>query len=236
MNYQQQSARLYDKIYHFKDYAAEVATLQAMIAARATRPYHTLLDVGCGTGNHLIYLKDHYACTGIDYSPAMLDIAREKLPDMSLHEGDMRTFALDQTFDVVACLFSAVGYMQTQTDLNLAVTNMARHVAPGGLLIVEAWLYFGDFNPQHMGTLTVDEPDLKLSRMSRNRLENDGRLSIMDMHHMVSTPGNFDYFIEQHAMGLFTHDEYLAAVADSGLTTSFEAGGLTGRGMYFGVK
>jgi len=107
------SAEWYDLIYRWKDYRAEVNALRGYFARYESRPTHTILDVACGTGAHLIHLNDHYTCTGLDYSPDMLRVARAKLPDLPIHEGDMRTFDLGMTFDVVLCLFSAIGYMHT---------------------------------------------------------------------------------------------------------------------------
>jgi ubiquinone/menaquinone biosynthesis C-methylase UbiE len=56
-----QSAEFYDAIYHFKDYRAEAERLHALIQTHIRRPARTLLDVARGTGQHLTYLRDHYA-------------------------------------------------------------------------------------------------------------------------------------------------------------------------------
>lgn len=230
----EKTARLYDKIYSYKDYNAEAQQLHEMITAHATRPYHTLLDVGCGTGAHLKPLQAWYQCAGVDYSEAMIAVAREKLPELPLTVGDMRTFELGQTFDVVICLFSAIGYMQTIDDLNTAVANMARHIAPGGLLIFEGWFPPGGFNPGHMGLLTIDEPNFKLARTNRNIVH--GRLSIMEMHILVNVPEGIEYLIEVHEMGLFSKAEYVEAMTRVGLQADVEPNGLIGRGLYFGIK
>jgi SAM-dependent methyltransferase len=228
------SARLYDKMYGGKDYDAEAQTLQRMIAARATRPYKSLLDVGCGTGAHLVPLQGVYECAGVDYSEAMLEIAREKLPQIPFTAGDMRTFDLGRPFDIVTCLFSAIGYMKTVDDLNAAVANMARHVAPGGLLVFEGWFPPGGFNPSHLAMLTVDEPTFKLARTNRNIVR--GRVSIMEMHHLVNTPDGIDYFIERHELGLFSKAEYMDAITRAGLRADVDPQGLIGRGLYFGMR
>ncbi len=230
----ERSARLYDKIYGFKNYEAEVDGLKTLIQTHASRPYHALLDVGCGTGEHLRLLRDSYICAGVDFSEPMLAAAHEKLPDLSLTLGDMRTFDLHQTFDVVICLFSAIGYMATPADLDQAVANMAHHVAVGGLLIVEAWLHPGQFTPGHLGMLTIDEPDFKLARMNTSWI--DGRLSLMDMHHLISMAAGIEYFVERHSMGLFTSDEYVAAFERTGLRVTVDPVGFAGRTLYIASR
>lgn len=228
------SARVYDALYSFKNYAAEVETLRGLIEQHSLKPAKTLLDVACGTGAHLACLKQYYTCTGVDITPEQLTIAREKLPDVKFCEGDMRDFDLGTSFDVVVCLFSSIGYMKTVDQLRHAFANMAKHVAPGGLLVVEPWFGPGQFKDGHVSASFVDKPEFKVSRMSVSHVV--GRLSIMDMHHLVATPEGIEHFVERHEMGLFTHAEYLDAVAAAGLNPVYNEQGLTGRGLYLGVK
>jgi ubiquinone/menaquinone biosynthesis C-methylase UbiE len=50
------SARFYDAIYSFKDYAQESAKIDALIRQHSHSGGSTLLDVACGTGAHSGYL------------------------------------------------------------------------------------------------------------------------------------------------------------------------------------
>ena len=125
------SARYYDHIYSFKDYRKEADILREVIERYGGSDGHRLLDVACGTGKHIEYLRRDFRVEGVDLLEEFLQIARGKFSDISFHQGDMRAFDLDRQFDVVTCLFSAIGYMQTLEDLNAAVANMARHLLPG---------------------------------------------------------------------------------------------------------
>ena len=134
-----QSAEFYDALYAWKDYPAEAARLHEIIESRAPAAA-TLLDVACGTGHHLEHLRAWYSVEGVDIEPSLLEVARGRLPGVPLHMGDMRHFNLGRQFDVITCLFSSIGYMQTPVDLLHALVNMAGHLAEGGVLIVEPWL------------------------------------------------------------------------------------------------
>lgn len=62
------------------------------------RPHESIVDIGCGTGETLSCLSAqvHLQLTGIDPSPYMLDMARQKLgPRVDFHRG----FAEDLPFD-----------------------------------------------------------------------------------------------------------------------------------------
>ncbi len=227
------SARFYDAIYSFKDYAAE-ADLVTRYIRSLTPETRTLLDVACGTGLHMEHLRRNFIVEGIDLDPDLLTIAREGNLDGVFHEGDMRDFDLGKTFDAVTCLFSSIGYMTDLDDLNRAVGTMARHLNPGGILVIEGWFTPDAFDPHHVGAVFVDEPDLKIARVNNAQVE--GRLSKFTFHYVVGTPDEVSTFTEDHVLGLFTREEYEEALAAAGLTVRFEPDGLMGRGNYIGIK
>jgi len=226
------STAFYDALYSFKDYAAEAARLRALIQERTHAA--TLLDVACGTGKHLELLRQWYAVEGLDLDPDLLEIARHRLPDVPLNHGDMTDFDLGRQFDAVVCLFSSIGYAGTANLLRRALACMARHVAPGGALVVEPW-----FTPEawHRGrphALLVDQPDLKICRMNvSNAIDGpDGPISVLDFHYLVATPIGVEHFTEHHELALFTDAQYRAAFAAAGLRVEHDPDGLIDRGLY----
>lgn len=228
------SAAYYDAIYSFKNYKKESERLTEIIQEHLRSDGRTLLDVACGTGKHIQYLKDNFVVEGVDIEGAFLQIVRERYPDLVFHQGDMRDFALGKKFDVVMCLFSSIGYMQTIADLNQAVANMASHLVPGGLLIIEPWFTTEVWNPNTTHMSTVDEPELKIARVVTSLTE--GRLAVMDMHHLIGTPEKTEHFVERHEMLLATYDEVSAAFRHAGLDVYHDPEGLTHRGLFLGIN
>jgi SAM-dependent methyltransferase len=143
----------YDRIYSWKQYPGEARRAIALARRYGRSPGRRWLDVACGTGRHIEYLRPRYDVTGIDLSAAMLRAARQRLPGVRLLEGDMRNFDLGERFDVVSCLFSAIGHLRTEADLRRAFRTFARHLVPGGVVLVEPWLTAAQF---HTGHLSVD--------------------------------------------------------------------------------
>ena len=223
------SARFYDAVYSFKDYATESERIHALIEERSPDAA-TLLDVACGTGKHLDHLRAWYAVTGLDLDADLLTIARERLGDVELHQGDMTAFALGRRFDVVTCLFSSIGYVGTVERLGSAIGAMAAHLEPGGVLIVEPWLTPEVWMVDRPHLLTVDEPELKIARMTISGRE--GRLAIMNFEYLIGTPAGIEAFSERHEAALFTDEEYRAAFTAAGLAVEHDPDGLTGRGLY----
>jgi SAM-dependent methyltransferase len=227
------SAAFYDALYRWKDYAAETRQLRDIIREHKQSPGDRLLDVACGTGQHLAHLREHYSVEGLDLDPGLIEIARGRLPGVTFHQADMRSFDLGQTFDVIVCLFSSIGYLKTADALNQAIATLARHAVPGGVVIVEPWFSGETFKPGHLGMITVDDPALKITRM--NLGEVDGALSILNFHYLVGTPEGITHFTERHELGLFSHEQYSEAFQAAGLQLTYDEAGLMNRGLYIGV-
>ena len=80
----------------------------------------------------------------------------------------------------------------------------------------------------------MNEPELKIARMVTSLT--DGRLAVMDMHHLIGTTEKTEHFVEEHRMLLATKEELLDAGRNAGLETVWDEEGLTGRGLLIGVR
>jgi SAM-dependent methyltransferase len=223
------SAEFYDALYSLKDYATEADAVHELIQKRCPSA-RSLLDVACGTGRHLERLQGAYIVEGVDLDERLLAGARARLPGVRLHATDMRDFDLGRRFDAITCLFSAIGYARTIENVTDTLRTMARHLEPRGVLIIEPWYTPETWMAQRPALLSIDQPNLKIARMNIN--SRNGRRAIVEFHYLVFTPSNVDHFTDRHELGLFTDDEYRAALNDAGLDVDYDPHGLTGRGLY----
>lgn len=230
------SARFYDAIYAAadKDYKIEAEKAHQIIQQMKRSSGNTLLEVACGTGLHASVFQKYYMVEGLDLDAEMLTVASHKYPDITFHQADMIDFSLHKQFDVITCLFSSIGYVKTKARMEQAIQNMAQHLVPGGVLMVEPWFMPEQWTTGRVSALFVDQPDIKISRM--NISEADGRLSFFVFHYMVATADGVEYFTERHELGLFTHEEYMEAFHKTGLDVAHDPKGLDERGLYFGIK
>ncbi|UOG77603.1 class I SAM-dependent methyltransferase (plasmid) [Hymenobacter tibetensis] len=227
------TAEYYDALYQFKDYEQACNQLHLLIQQQAPQA-NNLLDVACGTGKHLEYLQHRYACTGLDLNSELLAVARTRCPNVPLQEADMTDFQLAETFDVVVCLFSSIGYVQTEENLRKAVTCLGQHLNSGGLLVIEPWITPENYWVDKLTVNFVDQPNLKIAWMYISQLR--GLTSVFDINYLVGTPDGVSSFTESHVMGLWTDKQYREAIESVGVAVQYDTKGLFGRGMYYGIK
>ncbi len=113
-----------------KDYPDVLAELEK-------EPFTDLLDCGCGTAPMLSLLYEKYPekhYTGIDLTPKMIEVAREKnLPGVELVVGDCENLPFaENSFDAVICSQSFHHYPNVQDFFN----SVYRVLRPGGRLIL----------------------------------------------------------------------------------------------------
>jgi demethylmenaquinone methyltransferase / 2-methoxy-6-polyprenyl-1,4-benzoquinol methylase len=127
-------ARVYDRMnsvmtagmhHRWRERAADLARVG---------PGSTALDVATGTGDLAVELARRGAeVTGVDFAPAMLELARRKAPGLTFEERDaLELRHANGSFDAVTVGFGARNF----SDLDRGLAEMARVTKPGGRVVV----------------------------------------------------------------------------------------------------
>jgi SAM-dependent methyltransferase len=95
-----------------------------------------VLDLGCGTGEPIArwFMAEGFQVTGVDFSEAMLGIARTRWPTGDWRQGDMRDFDLGESFDGIIGWNSF--FHLTEDEQRLCIARMAAHLEVGGILML----------------------------------------------------------------------------------------------------
>lgn len=227
-------ADLYDFVHmsRGKDYTLEADTVLE-VAARSLVDPRSVLDVACGTGHHLAVLaRTVPRAVGFDLSEDMCGRAASTYPHLTFRVGDMRSIRLGETFDLVTCLFSAIGHMATVAELTEALVTMREHLAPGGVCIVDPWWAPEQFLDGHVSSFTGRIGDATVTRVSHSSAK-EGR-SIVAVDYLVTSPdAGTRHLHETHEISMFSYDEYLLAFGAAGLDVELSRhGSAFPRGLY----
>ena len=207
-------ASCYDRLYQEKDYDAEVALIGDLFRRFAAQPVRSVLDLGCGTGNHALRMAaEGFTVTGIERSPQMLAIAQAKATrlalDLELHAGDIRNVELQRQFDAALMMFAVLSYQTTNADVSSALQRARQHLRTGGLLVFDFW-----YAPAVLALgpepkiRTMRHGDCSWTRTATGRLEAERNLChvIFDLKHFRGKK-LVDQSTETHTVRYFFSDE-----------------------------
>lgn len=206
----------YDALYvNGREYAPEAAKVKELLAKHGVPSRADLLVLACGTGGHIPYFKDDYNVSGLDLSEDMLDLAREKFPDIRFHLGNLIDFELPTEFDAMICLYGSIGFVKTVDNLRASMKRIATHLRPDGLALITPWSTVEDF--QNLIVVdAADQPDLKIARMEQVRLK-EPKIVEVTFHHLLGKNNEVTYHKQSMEIGLFSREEYISAMTDAGL-------------------
>jgi len=231
-------AKYYDAIYWWKDYSREVDFL-VEVFERYEAMVKTILEVACGTGNHTkIFVRKGYRVTGLDINEEVLKVARKKVGHgAEFVRGDMRDLgeSVGGEFDAVVCLFSAISYNRTLSELERTIQGFYDHLKAGGVAVFDTHFTKKGFMDGFRDESVFDDGDVIGARVGvSTRRGNLGEISftylIKDGRKVITLRDDV------HRLGLFDAGEFLRALRRVGFAKtrfyadwSFEKGGPKGQ-------
>ncbi len=130
-------AKLYDRLMQDVPYEQIADKIDAVIQEHSVKN-KLVLDLACGTGILTGLLKEKgYDMIGVDLSPEMLQIAKEKHPDILFLNQAMDSFELFGTVGAIVCSLDSFNYLTEDGALERAFHLCNNYLEPGGLLIFD---------------------------------------------------------------------------------------------------
>ena len=131
--------RVYERQAQAYDASRSRALFEARWLARFTATLPAggrVRELGCGAGDPIArwFIAEGFRVTGVDFANSMLEIARTRWPDGDWRTADMRILDLGDTFDGIVAWDSF--FHLTPDEQRTCIAHMARHLAPGGSLLL----------------------------------------------------------------------------------------------------
>lgn len=136
-------------------------------------PERSLLDLGCGPGEHCArFATEGWRTVGVDVSASQIEDARRHHPELEFVQADLGDLgsALDGRFGAVLCVGNVLPNLDDPT-LDSMFGQLARSVVPGGRLLLQQ-LEFGPIRSGKRRSIgpvfrpaTDDEPESAFLRM-----------------------------------------------------------------------
>ncbi|MCU0643980.1 MAG: class I SAM-dependent methyltransferase [bacterium] len=131
-----------------------------------------LLEIGCGSG-HLaqLLLEKGYTITGIDLYEEMLQIARQRLPEVEFLQQDIRILKLKRKFDAIIAMGRMFTYMATNEDVEQSIHSIAECLNPNGIFLFDNFSaphFIKNFKENEEKIHEIDLGHRTIKRISRN--------------------------------------------------------------------
>ncbi len=135
-------APFYDSINSDVDYGKWAGFIDRIFQKEMKQKPELVLDLGCGTGSMTLALAElGYDMTGVDYSPEMLDIARERAEkagfDVLWLCQDMREFELYGTVDAAVCCLDCINHLTEAEDILKCFDLVHNYLIPDGIFVFD---------------------------------------------------------------------------------------------------
>jgi ubiquinone/menaquinone biosynthesis C-methylase UbiE len=204
-------AKIYDKIWGRYDYDADVRFLDELFRTHNCR---SIIDIGCGTGNHALKLsKLGYDITGLDVSSAMLEKAKEKdrMGKIKFIQGNMKKLEVPiprgRKFDAAICLGAAISHMTTNKNMKTFLNGLHTMLKKDGLFIFDA-RNAKKINEDYLNKLRLEhvitEDKLQLLFLTYNtRHPRNRNVIIWRPICVMNDDGKVDLQIREHALRWF---------------------------------
>jgi SAM-dependent methyltransferase len=204
-------AKIYDRVWGKYEYDRDVEFLDSLFRKHKCR---SVIDIGCGTGNHSIRLSNlGYQVTGVDVSPAMLKIARNKgkKAKITFMLGDMRKlgkdFSKSQKFDAAICLGQVFHHLVNRNDLPTFLEELHKILRRNGLFVF-CTRNAKKIKDEYLNTLRLDhmvnEEKLQLAIFSYNSRDlEDPNILVWRTIYILKEDDKVDFQIREHRLRWF---------------------------------
>ncbi len=202
------------------------------IVARYGQP---VLDVGCGTGRILLdYLAAGIDIDGVDNSPEMLDLCREKAQQFGLrpllYQQDMETLDLPRRYRTILVPSSSFQLVTDVQDAAATMTRLRAHLEPGGALVMPFMLiWMGAADAQTVvedwsliGEKTRPDDGALIRRWSRSTYDVPQQLEHTEDRYEVSLEGKIvatEYHRRSAATRWYTQEQAQRLYRAAGFTS-----------------
>lgn len=137
----------YSEFYKYYDYISNLerrkkfADYIAELISEVANSNNRILDIGCGTGNVLLYLSNYdFDIIGLDNSEEMLSIAKQKIKsikNISIMKSDMSDFIIKPAVSVAFCTSFSLTYLLSEEKVLSALTSAYNSLINGGFLLID---------------------------------------------------------------------------------------------------
>lgn len=190
-----------------------------------------VLDVGCGTGRLLLdFIQEGVEIEGVDNSPQMLELCREKAKQLgltpALYLQAMEALDLPHLYRVIMVPSSSFQLVTDPQDARQAMDNFFKHLEPGGFLLMPFMFLREEGGPldtgwEQDGEKELPQDGLVILRWSRARYDLENQLEHTETRYETLSGGEIistEYHSRSPATRWYTQNQARELYLQAGFT------------------
>lgn len=184
-------SQYYDLLYKDKDYHAEANYVLSLIKQYKPQT-KTVLELGCGTGNHAAILCNHaLKVIGLERSAEMVALAQQKnIQNFQPIVADIVSFTLAEKVDVAISLFHVISYLTNNQQLIQCFQTVHQHLNTAGIFM---------FDVCYSPAVYTQKPVVRVKKLSNSEI-NITRIAEPQIHYQQNVVDvNYQVMIEEKA-------------------------------------
>lgn len=216
----QQMPEYFDAHNVSEETAVKNAVVERLLKERNVK---TVLDMTCGTGSQVFYLTQRgYQVTGSDFSPALLEQARQRAKahnlDLTFIDGDMRNLQVGK-FDAVITMFNAIGHV-SKPDFAKTIQNIHANLNNGGIYIFDIF-NLAAITDEVIDSFKMDiqttKNDANIRNQQHSEVDRENRLLTSHDHYTITKEGSEpEIYTNSFSLQIYTADELKEMLEKSG--------------------
>ncbi len=123
---------IYEKAFSYRNFGKECSFIRKQLNKKTK----SLLDIGCGAGQHLEILSKYYEIGGLDKSKKMVDYAKKKLKG-NFYVRDMKKFSLPKKYDSAVSMLATFSYLVDIGDILSHFDSVSKVLNKKGIYMIE---------------------------------------------------------------------------------------------------
>lgn len=196
-------AKYYD-LFNYSDYGK-----QSMFLSKIFDKYskdclnnRQVLDLACGTGEHIKLLKDKFIISGQDINWGMIKVARAKNKKIKIAQGDLNKLKIKTNFyGLIYCFSSSIQYILNPADLLKTFLAINKGLSAGGIFAFDLSYCKENWKEGYVGISTVIKDDLQIVEIFKSRSKNN--ISYYNPVYLINEKNKFKFYIDEHQIYLY---------------------------------
>ena len=219
--FQSELAEYYDVMHQHRNYSKECQFADKLVQKYCPGTKH-ILDIGCGTGEHAIRMAQlGYEVTGIDLSPDMINIAKEKAKRAGLSI-EFRCINLHELntvgeFQAAYCLGYTFLYMTTYSEVISFFTAVNKALLPQGVFLVDfinGWSLIEAF---HRDKFIYRQENTTIFHFEQPSLDKKRRIKHIEFYYLIDHhDGQVKTVFAEEDLRIFFDDEVKMLLSNCG--------------------